>query len=443
MADLKLTELTAPISDAEPCGPDLDLAGDSDFLNVIARAEGLLPTTFFSGPEGLPFGRSAIDLDAEMKAAQPLLARTRDLRLLVLLAKLSVLSRDLNSFTACVGAVAALLESRWDEVHPRGEGGEFAVRAAVIETLNDSAPVVMPLQYTPFVQSSRFGAICYRDVMVANSEVAAREGEEFADRAKIDRALMDVELPVLVTSRSAFEGLQASLSAIQKACNERATSSQTISLENVLALVRKIFTLLNDVIAKRDPSAAIAVPVAENAEADLAAAPVVISSSLRSNADVAAALDAVDGYFSRCEPSNPALLLARQARQLIGKSLLEVLQILMPTQIGEAKFRIGGSQSLEIPIESLAAVATVGPVAAEPGGELPAETAPTELSAESGLPKAGSRQEAFALLEQIGVYYRVTEPSSPISLIVDRARGFANRDFLAVLEDLMPKTSSG
>jgi type VI secretion system protein ImpA len=443
MADIKLTELTAPISDSEPCGPDLDLAGDADFLNLIARAEGLLPTTFFSGPEGLPFDRSAIDLDAEMKAAQPLLARTRDLRLLVLLAKLSVLSRDLNSFITCVSAVAELLESRWDEVHPRGEAGDFAIRAAVIETLNDSAPVVMPLQYIPFVQSSRFGAICYRDVMVANGEVVAREGEEFADRAKIDRALMNVELPVLITSRSAFDGLQASLSAIQKSCNERAASSQSISLENVLALVRRIFAHLNDVVAKRDPSAAIAVPVAQNAEADLAAMSVVISSSLRSNSDVAAALDAVDSYFLRSEPSNPALLLVRQARQLIGKSLIEVLQILMPTQVGEAKFRIGGSQSLEIPIESLAAIATVGPVAAEPSGDVAVETAPAESSDESGLPKAGNRQEALALLEQIGIYYRAAEPSSPISLIVDRARGFANRDFLAVLDDLMPKSTPG
>ena len=120
MAEVSLAELTSPISESAPCGPDLDLAGDLDFLNFMARAEGLLPASFFSGPEGRAFDRSAIDLAAELKAAQPFLTRTRDLRLLVLLAKFAALNRDLPSFVTCVGAIAQLLDSRWDEVHPRG-----------------------------------------------------------------------------------------------------------------------------------------------------------------------------------------------------------------------------------------------------------------------------------------------------------------------------------
>ena len=46
-----------------------------------------------------------------------------------------------------------------------------------------------------------------------------------------------------------------------------------------------------------------------------------------------AALAAVDHYFCSVEPSNPALLLVRQAQQLIGKSFLEVMQILIPEHI--------------------------------------------------------------------------------------------------------------
>ena len=49
-----------------------------------------------------------------------------------------------------------------------------------------------------------------------------------------------------------------------------------------------------------------------------------------------------------------------------------------------------------------------------------------------------NRQSAFALLEQIGAYYRVVEPSSPIPFITDRARGFAGRDFVTLLNDLLP-----
>src|SRR6478672_9604868 len=197
MAEVSLAELISPISESEPCGPDLDVAGDLDFLNFMARAEGLLPASFFSGPEGRAFDRSAIDLAAELKAAQPFLTRTRDLRLLILLAKFAALNRDLASFVTCVGAIAQLLDSRWDEVHPRGEAGDFAARTALLETLNDSAPVVMPLQYVPLVQSRRFGAISYRHLMYVNGEATPREGEDVIDQANVDHAFTEADLSAL------------------------------------------------------------------------------------------------------------------------------------------------------------------------------------------------------------------------------------------------------
>jgi type VI secretion system protein ImpA len=87
MAAIEFTTLAGAVSGEEPCGPDLDLAGDPDYMNFIARTEGVLPVTFFSGPEGRPFDRTSIDFDAEFATIGPLLDRTRDIRLLVLLGK--------------------------------------------------------------------------------------------------------------------------------------------------------------------------------------------------------------------------------------------------------------------------------------------------------------------------------------------------------------------
>src|SRR5687767_5359593 len=82
MASFDFIALGTPVSEPEACGPDLDLAGDADYMNFVARAEGVLPATFFSGPEGKPFDRTSIDFNAEFDAIAPLLQRTRDLRLL-------------------------------------------------------------------------------------------------------------------------------------------------------------------------------------------------------------------------------------------------------------------------------------------------------------------------------------------------------------------------
>ncbi|MFD0934997.1 type VI secretion system ImpA family N-terminal domain-containing protein, partial [Methylobacterium trifolii] len=183
--------LTGPLSPDEPCGPDLEEAGDLDFLNGLAHAEGLLPSAFFSrDDEGRlqPFDRSSIDFGRETKALLALLARTRDVRILALLARLAMLDRDLAGFAGVLGAIATLLETCWADVHPRGEGGGFELRSAILQALDDVPTVILPLQHVALAQSRRHGAITFRSVMIADGEVAAREDESAPDRAGIERA---------------------------------------------------------------------------------------------------------------------------------------------------------------------------------------------------------------------------------------------------------------
>src|SRR5690349_2241259 len=112
MASINFGALKAPVSEGEPCGPDLDLEGDPEYMNYVARAEGLLPATFFSRDvEGrqIPFDRTGIDFNAEFQALEKLLDSTRDLRLLTLVAKFSILNRDLESFSFAVETITGLL----------------------------------------------------------------------------------------------------------------------------------------------------------------------------------------------------------------------------------------------------------------------------------------------------------------------------------------------
>jgi type VI secretion system protein ImpA len=61
----------------------------------------------------------------------------------------------------------------------------------------------------------------------------------------------------------------------------------------------------------------------------------------------------------------------------------------------------------------------------------------------AGAPYAGgairSRQDAVRALEAIAEYFRATEPSSPIPLVVDRARRLVSKNFLEVLADIAPE----
>ena len=79
--DPAVAAFCVPISQADPSGPDLDFDGDGDYLNFLASAEGMLPTSFFSVEDGKPFDRTTVDLPGQIAGIDALLRRSRDLRL--------------------------------------------------------------------------------------------------------------------------------------------------------------------------------------------------------------------------------------------------------------------------------------------------------------------------------------------------------------------------
>ncbi|MBN8920874.1 MAG: type VI secretion system ImpA family N-terminal domain-containing protein, partial [Rhizobiales bacterium] len=257
MAGLDLAALTGPVSADDPCGPDLDLEGDPDYFNFLARAEGLLPASFFSGPDGGPFDRSAINFDNEFAAMAPLFERTRDLRLAALLARLHILNRNIAGFSMAVSAIAQLVDEQWEGVHPRGEDGDFLLRMTAIETLDDMPTVVLPMQFLPLALHRRAGQINYRGYLIATGEVRAREGEEALDTGSIDRALMEVDLPPLIETMRQFDAVNKTLLRIRQIWIDRAGFDQAVAIEKSAQLAGRIVTLLNGVVARRDPAAAL------------------------------------------------------------------------------------------------------------------------------------------------------------------------------------------
>ena len=439
MAAIDLEALTAPVSADDPCGPDLDLAGDSEYLNFLAGAEGRLPQSYFDGKDdsgavGRPFMFTKVELDAVVAGASPLLEKTRDLRLLVLLAKYALLGRELADFITLIKAVAALLNEQWDGVHPRAEDGEFQLRAVAVESIESQATIIMPLQFAPLIEHRRLGTLSYRSHMIASGTIPPREGEDVVDLSAIDRMIRETEVAVLVERRGAFIELQSALDGICQIWSDKAGSS--VQLDKLVDIVGKIVAFLDGAVTSHDPSAGLVAP--KGGEADGAAdadqdstgaGPAGPPGRVTNAAEAAAALTAVADYFSRNEPSSPTLLLVRQANQLLGKSFIEVMRTLVPTHVEHAAVNIGRSESFTLPIERLSAFAEET-VAADPEGLNGGEGGPSF--------NVQSRGQALALLDQVAAYFRAAEPSSPIPYLIERARDLAQRDFLSVLKALLP-----
>jgi type VI secretion system protein ImpA len=425
MPALDFSALAQPVSEAEPCGPDLDAAGDADYLNFLAGADGLLPASYFE------FDAAAVDFPTQFEAAGKLLATTRDVRLLVALAKLKVLNRDLGGFAAAIDAIAALLAERWEDVHPRPAGGDATARMLLLQSLDDLPAVILPLQYAPLAETERRGPITYRSAMIAGGEAKPRTGEQAFDLPGLERELSEVDLGRLKQSRDHLVKLRDAVQRIYAVSVERAGYEQAQALDRLPQLLGKMLPFLNDAIVKRDPEAAIDVTVGEAAgPGGQAAATPAPRGRVKSFADASAALAAVGAYFGDNEPSSPALLLVRQAEQLVGKSFVEVMRILVPGQAEQAKVQIGGEQPVALPFARLSELAPNGAARqAQAGGD----------GAAAHAPDVKTRQDAIGYLDEVGAYYRLMEPSSPIPLLTERARSLADRDFLKLLGEMLPE----
>jgi type VI secretion system protein ImpA len=116
------------------------------------------------------------------------------------------------------------------------------------------------------------------------------------------------------------------------------------------------------------------------------------------------------------------------------------MRALAPNHIEQAKFQIGKDHLFDLPLERLAPFAEI---ATE---EAPVEEASSteELMQTDDNPRkiiAATRADAVRLLEQVGAYYRVAEPSSPIPFLTERARTLAERDFVSLLKEMLPGDS--
>ena len=240
-----------PVSADDPCGPDLDLIGDSEFMNFMAATEGQLPAAYFS------FDRKTIDFPAALATAGKLLERSHDLRLLVLMAKLAILNRDLQGFAHWLGAIAWLLANHWDDAHPRAEDGDYAARLVQLATLDDGPVVALPLQYAPLVETQRDGVLVFRAQLVASGDAKAREGESLPSAAAIDKILMNVDLDKLAAAMSDLRAARSAVETIRAVSIERVGFEQAISFNALAPLLERMTAFLRSALARRDPAAAL------------------------------------------------------------------------------------------------------------------------------------------------------------------------------------------
>jgi len=434
--------------DEPPCGPNLELE-DPEYFTYLLTAEGLLPASFFK------FDRTTIDLKGESEKLENYLKECRDLRLLCLEARFRILFGQAPRFFECILGIEALVRTYWDEVYPLGEDGDFFLRSGAIATLEDIKTAILPLEYAPLANDRRHGDVTYRAYRVAKGDVPAREGETALDNGQISEVLAsDDHREEIDTLHELATGARKALKDIVALFNEKAGYDQSPNFDGLLEAIEGIRDLLVEVrpdLAAAEPEEAEGEGEDQTEDGDgtetsgavqsgtgettVISQTVVVAGVEITNKDHAqAALLAAATYFANHEPSNPALIIVHQAHSLVGKSFVEAMQILVPGSVGGAELTVLADKDLKLNIEQMRSLSS------EALQLLQLTNATEDINRQDDHEfSAKIRPEAIALIRGVEQFYRANEPSSPIPMLLAKARKYLNMDFEVILADMLPE----
>ena len=436
MSDFNLLD---PVSPESPCGPDLERQDDPDFLDYYFEAESRLPERYFTpglNPDGRDdrlFDPRSVDLPAETRAINGLLKRSRDLRLLSLLARFQILAGRLEEFSATLEDIAAVM-AQWPEaLHPVG-----ADRRAAIDSLNSQPSSVMPLLHLSILPNSE---VTLRRFMVVSGKVPARasegdlEGTDFLGPLRLE-----ANQRAVVAAHDRLNRAADALHRIQKL----AAGHPDTPLHLDLAALRTAIADTQGMIATARPelrpwsaSTAPEIPATPDAAPDSAAPGAiqspptaatvpVVTLKIANRATASAALDAARGWLATQEPSSPALMLVTQARALIGKPLVEAIEVLMPREASGATLRVGQGSPFLLPMDRLKALTQSGLE-----GQADSPAMPVQL------PPITQRGELVGKLLEVERYFATCEPASPVPLLLAKAREMLDKSFDAIIAELL------
>jgi type VI secretion system protein ImpA len=117
------------------------------------------------------------------------------------------------------------------------------------------------------------------------------------------------------------------------------------------------------------------------------------------------------------------------------------MTILVPSHVDKAAFQIGTNPVFDLPVSKLSSV-SAAPASFDTSAMVDHDAAvPVHPTPSVASYRVGSRTQALVLLESVQHYFRYSEPSSPVPMLCERARALADRDFMGVLEDVLPKSA--
>ncbi len=315
-----------PLGDeSAPCGPDLEY--DNPFLELTQAAAGKPESQF--GPAEAP------DWVAVREGAEDMLSRSRDLRLAVYWLRSGVQLYGYAALAPGLQLLSGMMRELGATVLPLPDpdDGDPYARVNALAVLFETQGLLGDLRAAAVMQHRMLGRVTGRDVELAMMLAQPLESETPMGKDRLQRMLADAvdaepELRVTVDENGAqFDAFDA---ALQDFLGSAAPDVLPLKrfVKAVAALMPQTADLAGD---EGMADGGAGGPVARG----------VLSGQVSNRADALRAIDMVCEFLERTEPSNPAPLFLRRARQLVNHNFLQLMKELAPEAMAGVARSVG------------------------------------------------------------------------------------------------------
>ncbi|MBX4996161.1 type VI secretion system protein TssA [Rhizobium lentis] len=317
---LDIDHLLKAVSDGNPCGDALDY--DLSFLELEMAAQ---------GRPGQQMGDSVVagvapDWHQVWQLSLGLAARTKDLRVGVMLTRSALSQFGYPGLRQGFELLAGYVEFYWPELHPRPDTedcGDQTVRLNALANLCDPSRLIAEICQVPVTASRQFGNFTLHDWMETQ-----RPRSSEINSAPIEMAFGDTD-PAHLCQLS--EELDASLAAalrLDASVKERVDVIDAVRFEPLISVLRQGKDVVNRY--QQLPQSAIMRPPLSHDQ-------IRNPEEIRGRNDVISILDWICRWYHVNEPASPVPALLERAKRLVSKDFMALLTDLAPD--GAAQYR--------------------------------------------------------------------------------------------------------
>jgi type VI secretion system protein ImpA len=358
MSVVDVDKLVSGLAADAPAGADVEF--DPAYFSLEKLARGTPESVM--GSEVKPAEEP--DWKAVRQAALDLFARTRDLRVAMILATALLKEDGVVGFRDGVAVVKGFIEQLWEQFYPKldpDDNNDPTIRVNILKGFDGDGSAADLYKFKQRLREAtltrsqqRIGKFGLRDIQIARGEIApppAKEGQESKppDLSIINAAFEDTATEYLLDEQMALQGTIDDLSALDAALAEKAGPGIGPDLTGIKDVLSMLKRELDDQLARRgigETSPAqqqAASPADGSADVGGERSGAALTGEIASRDDVVRVLDKICDYYARFEPASPVPIFMRRARRLVTMNFVDVIRELAPEAMQKIEIYAGAA----------------------------------------------------------------------------------------------------